>query len=330
MNIDSLEADYRANIRRAEELKQNTLDQLVRLFEKHELTLGVPLEGRVKSWSSIVEKIDRKSLDIDKITDLHDLVGIRIILLFIKDIATVDNIIRKNFNISGTEDTSDRLDESQFGYKSQHYIVQIQEDWLNVPTWRDFKGINIEIQLRTLSQHIWATSSHKLQYKIESNVPKQLRRSIHRISALLEIVDMEFDRILIERAKYKESIRSDLDTSEILNVDTLARILDELLPKGNKSESENYSKLLSNLMELNVDTPEKLKKLIKENNKAIIESEEERLSYARSHNYIGTSKDRVNRGVFFTHVGLAREALRAKFGDAVVTDILTKEQSDIK
>ena len=68
MDIELLEADYRANQRRAEDLKQNVLDQLKRLFEKRGVTLGIPLEARVKTWSSIAEKIDRKGLTLEKIS----------------------------------------------------------------------------------------------------------------------------------------------------------------------------------------------------------------------------------------------------------------------
>lgn len=331
MDIELLEADYRANQRRAEDLKQNVLDQLKRLFEKCGVTLGIPLEARVKTWSSIAEKIDRKGLTLEKITDLHDLVGIRIILLFAKDIELVDEIIKHNFNVDNSEDTSGRLSDSQFGYQSQHYLVQIPEAWCSVPTMCDFKDLHLELQLRTLSQHIWAIFSHKLQYKIESNVPKPLRRSIHRISALLEIVDMEFDRILLEREQYKKNIETGRNSSDILNVDTLAKTLDDILPKKNKKDDESYSILLSNLMQLEIDTPTKLRNLLEKNKASMIKTEQETLSrVTKDQDYTGTSKSRIDNGVFFAHVGLVRAALRSEFGDNVVTAVIIKSDQPKK
>jgi ppGpp synthetase/RelA/SpoT-type nucleotidyltranferase len=64
-----------------------------------------------------------------------------------------------------------------------------------------------ELQLRTLAQHIWAVASHKLQYKREASVPVPIRRSINRVSALLEMVDLEFDRVLLEREQYVPATR---------------------------------------------------------------------------------------------------------------------------
>ena len=266
-----------------------------------------------------------------RITDLHDLVGIRIILLFAKDIELVDEIIKHNFNVDNSEDTSGRLSDSQFGYQSQHYLVQIPEAWCSVPTICDFKDLHFELQLRTLSQHILAIFSHKLQYKIESNVPKPLRRSIHRISALLEIVDMEFDRILLEREQYKENIETKHNNSEILNVDTLAKILDDILPKKNKKDDETYSSLLSNLMQLEIDTPTKLRNLLEKDKASMIKTEQETLSRViKDQDYIGTSKSRIDNGVFFAHVGLVRAALRNEFSDNVVSDIMIESDFPTK
>lgn len=41
-------------------------------------------------------------------------------------------------------------------------------------------------------QHSWAAVSHALQYKHESDVPKQLRRKLYRLSGLFELADEEF------------------------------------------------------------------------------------------------------------------------------------------
>ena len=202
MQFETLKKDYFANLHTANNIKNVVVDQLYKLVERNDIPLGVPLESRIKTWESILDKIDRKSLDIKKITELYDLVGARLILLFRKDIVFIDKIIKESFKIIDSENVFDRLDDSQFGYQSHHYIIKLPDDWLSVPTMSDLGNVCVELQVRTLSQHIWAAASHKLQYKIESNVPKPLRRSIYRVSALLETVDIEFDNILIQREKY--------------------------------------------------------------------------------------------------------------------------------
>ena len=117
------------------------------------------------------------------------------------------------------------MTEGQFGYQSWHYVIAFPEKWLSVPSLCDFRGLRAELQLRTIAQHLWAAASHKLQYKAESSVPLPIRRSIHRVSALLETVDLEFDRVLQEREDYLKQAASRQPTKPI-NVDVLAQILD--------------------------------------------------------------------------------------------------------
>ena len=70
---------------------------------------------------------------------------------------------------------------------------------------------------------------HTLQYKQEDSVPAPMRRAIHRVSALLEVVDLEFERLLKERESYR-SDSGPINTDAILNVDLLEHLLDALLP----------------------------------------------------------------------------------------------------
>ena len=224
--------------------------------------MGVPLESRVKSWDSIAEKIERTSLKLKGIKQLNDLVGLRLMLLFRRDVTRVCELISTNFTVVSQEDTSQRLAETEFGYQSLHYIIKLPEDWLSVPTLREFDDFQAEIQVRTLAQHIWAAGSHILQYKREVSVPPPVRRSIYRVSALLETVDLEFERVLDERESYISELRADKSRDEPLNVDLVAKILDERLPQENKMEAEPYSELLEELHHFHIDSAKRLTELI--------------------------------------------------------------------
>ena len=46
--------------------------------------------------------------------------------------------------------------------------------------------------MRTVLQHGWALISHRLDYKTESEVPKEVRRRLFRVAALLETSDELF------------------------------------------------------------------------------------------------------------------------------------------
>lgn len=154
--------------------------------------------------------------------------------------------------VVSSEDTALRLEDSQFGYQSKHYIVKLKTDWLAVPIYSDLGGIVVETQIRTLAQHMWAVASHKLQYKREESVPLPLRRSIYRVSALLEVVDLEIDRVLKERQSYLGEER-EVDDNSTLNIELLKTIASEMFPPENKSgDDAGYEEVLAELAMVDV------------------------------------------------------------------------------
>lgn len=318
MKPQVLRIQYQDNLSRAERLRETVVQQFSELLNTKGLTLGVPMESRVKTWNSIEEKLERKSLEIESIFALQDLIGVRAIFLFRSDLIHALNLIEQNFDIISREDTATRLSESEFGYQSQHFIVKIPKKWLSLPSLANLGEFFVELQARTLAQHIWAAASHKLQYKQEAGVPPPLRRSINRVSALLETVDLEFERVLEERQRYVEETALTPQDREPLNIETLTSILNEILPPENKKAVEPYADLLSDLTNLGINTSEKLHKLISENIAAAIERDKE---LVLEHREMGRSEEepevieRVARGVFFAHVGLVREALRIQLGE---------------
>lgn len=284
------------------------------------------MEIRVKKWTSIENKLERKNLEIESILLLRDLVGVRAILLFLTDLDKIDELIRSTFEVTSSEDTADRLGEAQFGYQSLHYTIKVPLIWLEIPTMADFGDIQAEVQVRTLAQHIWAAASHKLQYKNEASVPPPIRRAINRASALLETIDLEFERILEKRREYRDiEIPKGIDAAE-LNVDILESMLRDRFPEANRSDGEeNYSELLENLTALSVQTVADFDTILKGKYAATMEEERTQLSIVDPETgYIGSSEERHRAGVYFTHVGLARVALAHHFGDEAILNVINK------
>lgn len=284
------------------------------------------MEIRVKKWTSIENKLERKNLKIESILSLRDLVGVRAILLFLTDLDKIDELIRSTFEVTSSENTADRLGEAQFGYQSLHYTIKVPLIWLEIPTMADFGDIQAEVQVRTLAQHIWAAASHKLQYKNEASVPPPIRRAINRASALLETIDLEFERILEKRREYRDiEIPKGIDAAE-LNVDILESMLRDRFPEANRSDGEeNYSELLENLTALSVHTAADFDTILKGKYAATMEEERTQLSIVDPETgYIGSSEERRRAGVYFTHVGLARVALAHHFGDEAILNVINK------
>ena len=314
---DQLQAEYQEKLPLYTKLCSELVTQLNELIIEAEVTTAFPIQYRVKAWNSIYEKCERNNLCPKDLGEIIDIAGIRIIFLFKRDLDKIYETIEQNFEILQKEDTQQRLGTDQFGYGSMHYVLAPPENWLNVPTLRRLHGLRAEVQVRTASQHIWASASHMLQYKRESDVPITFRRSINRAAALLETVDLEFERVLNERKRYLEQIKN-VEEKETLNVDSLRSLLDKILPKKNKKVDEPYAELLEDLCQLNITTVKALEDIIKRNWDVATKKEANKVSsnierLENGKKITGTSIPRVLTGVYFSHVGLVRIALSNEF-----------------
>ncbi|HBC3535321.1 TPA: RelA/SpoT domain-containing protein [Vibrio vulnificus] len=310
MNIEVLKIDYDNHKPDASRFMVTIIEQLSDLIEKNGVTLGTQIESRVKSFQSIEEKIKRKSKVIQCVTDFDDFVGIRVVVLFKSDIDKTCELIKAHFKVVDEEDVSRRLETDQFGYQSTHYTVKLPKEWLKVPTLAGLDSYKAEIQVRTLSQHIWAVASHKLQYKQESNVPTPVKRSINRVSALLETVDLEFERVLAERETYI----SQIDDEAEFNVDVLEALCDRLLPRANKDTgNENYSWLYSELEANGINSAETFTKMIEDFLPGQIAEDRKQVD-SKIHYPDHEDLERLQRGVFYTHVGLVRGCIEKQAG----------------
>jgi len=197
-----------------------------------------------------------------------------------------------------------------------------------VYTLSDFAEYKAEIQVRTIAQHIWAAAEHTLQYKQEDNVPKTIRRSIYRVSALLETVDLEFERVLSEREHYIKELKPETQ-DETLNVDLLKEILDAHLPFENRDD-EDYSVLIRNLSNCGINKSSELISLISENLKTVLEIDAMKAEIVRKGSegsgsegseslykslYNKSEINRASRGIFYNHTDLIRMMLSKKFGN---------------
>ena len=256
--------------------------------------------------------------------ELDDLVGIRIILLYRDDLAAVGKLIQESFDVVSFEDTATRLGDAQFGYQSDHYIIKIKAEWEAVPTYRGLGHLKAEVQVRTMAQHIWTAASHKLQYKNEDNVPQPLRRTINRVSALLETVDLELDRVQRERKLYSSQVVS-RTAPFALNVDVVAQVLSEAWPSANISPGhEDYDSLTNELKHFEIHDSDGLRQLIEKwHDDVVVEDCEVVERILKLPEVIGAfDKERASRGAYFTQVALTRIALRREFGKEVVNEII--------
>ena len=63
------------------------------------------------------------------------------------------------------------LEPDRFGYRSRHFIVSVNREWLKAPNYRGLSGLKAEIQVRTILMHAWADVEYKLAYKKRNMFP---------------------------------------------------------------------------------------------------------------------------------------------------------------
>ena len=177
------------------------------------------IESRVKSVESLVEKIhrDRDKAYRNPLEDITDLVGIRIITYYTEDVDKIGDLIRQEFKVDfeNSVDKADTIDPDRFGYLSVHYVISLSSPRKELTEWRTFANIKAEVQVRTVLQHAWAAIDHKLRYKTAREVPKNLRRQLFRLSALLELADEEFSTLRKRTDEVEQRYTMDVKKGEL-------------------------------------------------------------------------------------------------------------------
>ncbi|MBV4459945.1 hypothetical protein KVG96_18475 [Pseudomonas sp. COR58] len=177
--------------RYAASLEQLLSKKLTENNVKHHL-----IESRAKDTKSFLKKVSNPVKDYRKpFEDITDLVGLRVITFYEDDIDEVEKQLVGLFKQVQPKEVKKPADESTFGYRSVHFIVQIEPGTEIPDELTSLTGLKFEIQVRTVLQHAWAAISHKLEYKRDSDVPENLKRKLFRLAALFEIADDEFESL---------------------------------------------------------------------------------------------------------------------------------------
>ncbi len=173
------------------------------------------IEKRVKERKSLEDKLDRKSYD--SLNEIPDIIGIRIIVYYQNDMEKIKSVLESQFSIDKDQSESKITfkKDNEFGYLSDHYVFP-------------YEGVNVEIQVRTVLQHAWASISHEIQYKTQTDIPSVLTRKLNRLAGLFELVDEQFLLLKEESEKYIKELEEIDSASEIesekfkeINYDTL-------------------------------------------------------------------------------------------------------------
>ena len=191
------------------------------------------IDSRVKSFDSFYEKVSRKKCK-NPFIEIEDICGIRIICFYSNDLERINKVIRKNFVLKDFSSKTDLYNSNQFGYRSDHYNVSLPKS-SELPQLND---LVIEIQSRTTLMHVWAHIQGKLEYKKDDHIPKEFRRKLSQLSALLELADEHFQTLKIEKDKLRTQLSTgtfEFTSSTELNIDTFMSFLKVKFPERKRS-----------------------------------------------------------------------------------------------
>ncbi|HEY6896142.1 MAG TPA: hypothetical protein VI279_02690 [Rhodocyclaceae bacterium] len=162
-----------------------------RKIEVHQVT------SRVKTVSSFAEKIRRKRYKYRFLSEVTDIVGVRVITYLASDVDRVYALLAENFSVDSQNSVDKRVaaSASQFGYQSLHLVAQLNKDRVALPEYAGFRTLKFEVQVRSILQHSWAEIEHDISYKSVVELPPSIKRKLHRAAALLEQADELFNEI---------------------------------------------------------------------------------------------------------------------------------------
>jgi len=162
--------------------------------------------GRCKERASLAVKLSRgKYTNISEVTDI---VGIRVITHFEDDVDKIAELIVSEFDIDhdNSVDKRELLDPDRFGYLSLHYVASLKSNRSELFEYKNYGGLKFEIQIRSILQHTWAELEHDIGYKSALEVPKHIRRRFSRLAGLLELADQEFIQIRDSLSSYGDEV----------------------------------------------------------------------------------------------------------------------------
>lgn len=170
--------------------------------------------GRVKTISSILEKSQRKKIEMSEMEErIDDIAGIRVICQFVEDIDRVIEIIEKRNDMRVLQKKDYITRQKASGYRSYHVIISYTVQTMNGP-----KDLKVEIQIRTLGMNFWSIIEHSLQYKYKENMPAHIRHRLLKAAEAVVVLDEEMASVRSEIMDAQNSFRRKADiVGDILN-----------------------------------------------------------------------------------------------------------------
>ena len=148
------------------------------------------IDNRIKSFDSFKDKIRRKKT-VNPFDDIHDIVGLRVVCLFLDDIKKICEIIEGDLEVINKKNIIEDHEPHLFGYMGVRYKVKFKSN-TTILEKNEMRDMVFEVQVRTIAQDAWASISHHLDYKKDNGIPDDLKRDFYALSGLFYVADTHF------------------------------------------------------------------------------------------------------------------------------------------
>ena len=155
--------------------------------------------GRVKTVSSIIDKLQKKNIPMDRVVE----------------------IIRGRQDMRIREEKDYIANAKASGYQSYHIILDYDVYTVNGCT-----TIQAEIQIRTMAMNFWATIEHSLQYKYRKGIPEDIRAKLKNAADATVALDREMSYVRgeIMDAQNSFNIKANIVSEIIVNIQNLYKV----------------------------------------------------------------------------------------------------------
>lgn len=151
---------YRCAIREVQTKLEVLNDEFITKRQRNPID---SIRSRIKSTSSIIEKLNRRGYEISVqsiMNNLNDVAGIRVVCPFISDIYEVANMLISQDDVEVMEVKDYIKNPKPNGYRSLHYVIIIP---IFLSSGKEY--MKVEVQIRTIAMNFWASLEHQMHYK---------------------------------------------------------------------------------------------------------------------------------------------------------------------
>lgn len=189
----------------AKQRLETEIDILMKDFAyKHQYNPVEHVKSRIKTKSSILEKLKRRGLEptIENVKKhIDDVVGVRIVCSFLTDVYDIVSILSSSKNLIVREKKDYISNPKSTGYTSYHLIVMVP-----VYLTEKVEHVFAEIQIRTIAMDFWASLDHKIQYKFEDDIPEDVKNQMYDYSITIKELDKKILALNEVVQKYKKNL----------------------------------------------------------------------------------------------------------------------------